>query len=120
MDEWITPDRIKGKGVKVLFPGNKGGIDCYLDQVRRLHAAPAIPYPRHRRRLTSQRTALRHCTAPAPPAPAASAAAPPVAPRPEWGQWRRRAWRGGAGGGAASEGRGRASPVHGCGWGARR
>ena len=31
----------KGKGVKVLFPGNKGRVDCYLTQVRRLRAASA-------------------------------------------------------------------------------
>ena len=29
----------EGKGVAVLFPGNKGIIDCYLDTVRRLRAA---------------------------------------------------------------------------------
>ena len=110
----------KGKGVKVLFPGNKGGIDCLLTEVRRLHADSASPTTRHRCRPTSQRTSLSHCIAPAPPPPAASASAAPVAARPEQGQWLRRAWRGGAGGGAASEGGGRASPVHGCGLGARR
>ena len=31
----------KGKGVKVLFPGNKGRVDCYLTQVRRLRAVSA-------------------------------------------------------------------------------
>ena len=31
----------KGKGVDVLFPGNKGNVSCYLHQVRRLRAAPA-------------------------------------------------------------------------------
>ena len=31
----------KMKGVKVLFPGNKGSINCYLSQVRRPRAAPA-------------------------------------------------------------------------------
>ena len=32
-----------GKGVEVLFPGNKGAIDCLLTEVRRLHAASASP-----------------------------------------------------------------------------
>ena len=30
-----------GKGVAVLFPGNKGRLACYLTQVRRHRAAPA-------------------------------------------------------------------------------
>ena len=34
-------ESVKGKGVKVLFPGNKGNISCYLTQVCRLRAAPA-------------------------------------------------------------------------------
>ena len=37
-----TSENTKGKGVAVLFPGNKGNVDCYLIQVR-LHAAPAPP-----------------------------------------------------------------------------
>ena len=28
--------------VKVLFPGNKGNINCCLTEVRRLRAAPAV------------------------------------------------------------------------------
>ena len=32
---------LTGKGVSVLFPGNKGNVSCYLNQVRRLRAAPA-------------------------------------------------------------------------------
>jgi hypothetical protein len=35
----------KGKGVKVLFPGNKGNIVCYLHEVRRPRAAPAATPP---------------------------------------------------------------------------
>ena len=31
----------KGKGVCVLFPGNKGWVDCYLTTVRRLRATSA-------------------------------------------------------------------------------
>ena len=36
-----TLESHKGKGVKVLFPGNKGRVDCYLTQVRRLRAVSA-------------------------------------------------------------------------------
>ena len=42
-----------GKGVKVLFPGNKSWVDCYLTTVRRRRAASAaIPpaYAPHTRR----------------------------------------------------------------------
>ena len=31
-----TSEHTKGKGVAVRFPGNKGNIDCFLTQVRRL------------------------------------------------------------------------------------
>ena len=37
----------EGKGVAVLFPGNKGAVQCLLTTVRRLHAASAIPPARH-------------------------------------------------------------------------
>ena len=40
-----TLETHKGKGVAVLFPGNKGNIDCYLTQVRRLRAASAATPP---------------------------------------------------------------------------
>ena len=33
-----TLESHKGKGVDVLFPGNKGNISCYLTSVRRLKA----------------------------------------------------------------------------------
>ena len=36
-----TLESAKGKGVKVVFPGNKSWVDCYLTTVRRLRAAPA-------------------------------------------------------------------------------
>ena len=29
------------EGVAVLFPGNKGSVECYLTNVRRLCSAPA-------------------------------------------------------------------------------
>ena len=35
----------KGKGVAVLFPGNKGGVECYLTEVRRLRAASVATPP---------------------------------------------------------------------------
>ena len=38
-----TGERHRGKGVKLLFPGNKGWIECYLTQARRLpppHRSP--------------------------------------------------------------------------------
>ena len=40
-----TSENQKGKGVKVLYPGNKDVISCYLSQARR-HAAPPLP-PMH-------------------------------------------------------------------------
>ena len=40
-----TLESHKGKGVKVRFPGNKGGIDCHLTEVRRLHAPPPARPP---------------------------------------------------------------------------
>ena len=40
-----TLESHKGKGVKVLFPGNKGDVDCYLTDLRRLHAASAAIPP---------------------------------------------------------------------------
>ena len=39
-----TSEQAKGKGVEVLFPGNKGKVDCYLETVRR-PPAPPPPHP---------------------------------------------------------------------------
>ena len=36
-----TNESHKGKGVAVLFTGNTGNVQCYLNSVRRLRAAPA-------------------------------------------------------------------------------
>ena len=47
-----TVESHRGKGVAVLFPGNKGATDCYLHQVRRR---------RHRRRC---RRAATHSSPP--------------------------------------------------------
>jgi hypothetical protein len=30
-----TDESVKGKGLAVRFPGNKGGVDCFLTQARR-------------------------------------------------------------------------------------
>ena len=38
-------EKAKGKGVNVLFPGNKGSVDCWLTEVRRLRAASAAAAP---------------------------------------------------------------------------
>ena len=40
-----TSERQRGKGVAVLFPGNKGAINCYLTKARRLPppTAPRCP-----------------------------------------------------------------------------
>ena len=40
-----TSETHKGKGVNVRFPGNRGIVACYLETVRRLRAAPALPTP---------------------------------------------------------------------------
>ena len=45
-----TAETHKGKGVAVLFPGNKCNVECYLDQVRRRRAAPDATTPRLRPR----------------------------------------------------------------------
>ena len=37
----VATGRVKGKGVAVRFPGNKGYVNCYLNTVRHLRAAPA-------------------------------------------------------------------------------
>ena len=44
-----TLESHKGKGVKVLFPGNKGNVECLLTNVRRLRAASAACAPHTRR-----------------------------------------------------------------------
>ena len=36
-----TGQNYKGKAVAVLYPGNKGSSECFLDTVRRLRAASA-------------------------------------------------------------------------------
>ena len=40
-----TNESVEGKGVDVLFPGNKGNTSCLLTQVRRLRAASAAHPP---------------------------------------------------------------------------
>ena len=90
-----TAESHKGKGVAVLFPGNKGRVDCYLDTVRRLHAASASPPARHRRRP--------HLPAHAPPPlhrPGAPTPPRQAPPRPPWPH----APSGGSGGGVRGAG----------------
>ena len=41
----VATGRVKGKGVAVRFPGNKGYVNCYLNTVRHLRAAPAATHP---------------------------------------------------------------------------
>ena len=43
-----TSKALKGKGVNLRFPGNKGLVGCHLDEVCRLRAAPPLPPPRLR------------------------------------------------------------------------
>ena len=38
-----TGERHRGKGVKLLFTGNKGWVDCYLTQACRLLPPPTAP-----------------------------------------------------------------------------
>ena len=42
--------RTEGKGVSVLFPGNKRGIGCFLTEVRAASAPPPQPHLRLRAR----------------------------------------------------------------------
>ena len=41
----VATGRVKGKGVAVRFPGNKGYVNCYLKTVRHLRAASAATPP---------------------------------------------------------------------------
>ena len=67
-----TVESIKGKGVRLLFPGNKGDVDCFLTDVRRLSAASAasprlhpthatLPMPRAFPRQPLPRRPGPHC-----------------------------------------------------------
>ena len=68
-----TDETHKGKGVKVLFPGNKGTVNCCLTQVRRLRAASAATPPC---------LLPTHATLPTPLAPALPHRARAPAPQP--------------------------------------
>ena len=39
----VGPGDATGKGVMVLFPGNKGNVNCYLPSVRCRRATSAVP-----------------------------------------------------------------------------
>ena len=69
-----TLETHKGKGVAVLFPGNKGSVNCLLTQVRRLRAASAATPPACR---------PTHATLPTPLAPALPHRACAPAPQPQ-------------------------------------
>ena len=74
-----TAESHKGKGVNVLFPGNKGTLDCCLTMVRRLPAASTCaPHTRRCPRPTRPRDSLCRGA----PAHTARAAARAVAQRP--------------------------------------
>ena len=81
----------KGKGVAVLFPGNKGSVNCYLTQVRRLRAAsaatppPLVPHTRDAAHAPSTRPPAP-CACPGAPTSTASVAARAVAQRPGSGR----------------------------------
>jgi len=68
----------KGKGVAVRFPGNKGNVQCYLNQVRRLRTAPAANPPAYaphtRRCMRTPRAGRPPSTRPQLQATAAAAA----------------------------------------------
>jgi hypothetical protein len=62
-----THETHKGEGVAVLFPGNKGNIDCFLSTVGRRRAASAAtrPYALHTRRcMRTSRAAVPTSTRP--------------------------------------------------------
>ena len=74
-----TAETHKGKGVNVLFPGNKGSVGCLLTSVRRLRAAsaatpPPAPHTRDAAHAPSARP-LATCVCPGAPNPTASVAA---------------------------------------------
>ena len=79
-----TSEALKGKGVGVRFPGNKGNVECWLTSVRRLRAAPAAtppPAPHTREAVPTPRApALRlNSRSPVAPTPSSSTAARAVA-----------------------------------------
>ena len=85
-----TNESVEGKGVDVLFPGNKGNTSCLLTQVRRLRAAsaatpPPAPHTRDAAHAPSARPPAP-CVCPGAPTPTASVAARAVAQRPGSGR----------------------------------
>ena len=40
----VTDGPVKGKGLAMKFPGNKGNVDCYLTQLSREAPATAASY----------------------------------------------------------------------------
>ena len=68
-----TLENYKGKGVSVLFPGNKRGIECRLRKVRRLAAAstaaPPCPLCLHLTRNAAQALCVPTTASAAAPSP---------------------------------------------------
>jgi hypothetical protein len=98
----------RGKGVCVLFPGNKANIECYLTTVRRLRAAsaatpPPAPHTRDAAHAPRARPPSLDLALPRRPDPSCK---PPWPSAP--GARRSRMARGG--GGSAGEGPGQSSP----------
>ena len=76
-----TNESVEGKGVDVLFPGNKGNTSCLLTQVRRLRAASAAsPPPAPRTRDAGHAPCVPATASAAAPQP--SPHAQPLAPQP--------------------------------------
>ena len=77
-----TLETHKGKGVCVLFPGNKGNVECGLPTVRRLRAASAATPPpalRTRDAVPTPRAPALDSHSPVAPTPSASTATRAVA-----------------------------------------
>ena len=62
-----TNERVTKTAVNVRFPGNNGNVNCYLSEVRRLHAASAATPATHATLPTPRAAAIRQLAcAPAP------------------------------------------------------
>ena len=71
-----TGEALKGKGVQVLFPGNKGNVNCWLATVRRLRChPPPAPHTRDADRALSTPAITQSPGAPTPIASASARAA---------------------------------------------
>ena len=64
-----TLESLKGKGLEMLFPGNKDSINCGLTEVRRLPPLPPLP-------PCARASNKRHCPRPARGRPPATCLCP--------------------------------------------